>query len=282
MLRLVILCAAGLIASATAASAQQSLVERGSYLVNGIGVCGNCHSPRGGDTKSFGGGTNVFATPAYTVRGANLTPHPEAGLGKWSDAEIKTALTQGKRPNGSQLAPNMPYPLYGVLTERDKDAIVAYLRSLPPVATPVDPPVYKAEFKVSPYPPAAKPMTEADLADPVKRGLYLASLGHCAACHSKLTESGDMDYGPTGLGAGGRRFGGPQGATAANISSHPTKGLGGWTDAQIKATLVSGKSHGDGRELKPPMVEFAPFYATLTDADLSAIVAWLRSLPPLE
>jgi cytochrome c2 len=125
-------------------------------------------------------------------------------------------------------------------------------------------------------------MTEADLADPVKRGLYFASLGHCAACHSKLTESGDMDYGPTGLGAGGRRFGGAQGATAANISSHPTKGIGGWSDAQIKAMLVSGKSRGDGRELKPPMVEFAPFYATLTDADLSAIVAWLRSLPPLE
>jgi mono/diheme cytochrome c family protein len=270
-----------MIATATAALAQQSLVERGGYLVNGIGVCGNCHSARGGDPKSFGGGTNVFNTPGYTVKGSNLTPHPEAGLGKWSDADIKRALTEGKRPSGVQLAPNMPYSLYGVLTERDKDAIVAYLRSLPPVATPVDPPVYKAEFKISPFPPAAKPMTEADLADPVKRGLYLASLGHCAACHSKLTESGDMDYGPTGLGAGGRRFGGAQGAVAANITPHPTKGVGGWTDAEIKAMLVSGKSR-DGRELKPPMVEFAPFYATMTDADLSAIVAWMRSLPPIE
>jgi len=282
MFRLSVWAAAALAAATAGAFAQQqSLVERGGYLVNGIGVCGNCHSPRGGDPKSFAGGTNVFNTPAYTVKGPNLTPHPEAGLGQWSDDDIKRALVEGKRPNGHQLAPNMPYPLYGVLTERDKDAIVAYLRSLPTNPTKVDPPVYKAEFKVSPFPPAAKPMTEADLADPVKRGLYLAAVGHCAACHSKLTESGDMDYGPTGLGAGGRRFGGAQGATAANITPHPTKGIGGWTDAEIKAMLVSGKSR-DGRELKPPMVEFAPFYATMTDADLSAIVAWMRSLPPIE
>jgi mono/diheme cytochrome c family protein len=279
MLRLVALGAATLIAAATGASAQQSLVERGGYLVNGIGVCGNCHSPRGEDPKSMAGGTNVFNTPAYTVKGGNLTPHPEAGLGKWSDTDIKRALIEGKRPTGSQMAPNMPYPLFGVLTERDKDAIVAYLRSLPAVATTVDPPVYKAEFKVSPFPPAAKPMTEADLTDPVKRGLYFAALGHCAACHSRLTAGGDMDYGPTGMGAGGRRFG--SGGTAANITSHPTKGIGGWSDAEIKKMLVTGVSRS-GRTLNAPMVEFSPFYATMTDSDLSAIIAWMRSLPPIE
>ena len=142
--------------AATAASAQ-SPVERGGYLVNTIGVCGNCHSPRGGDPKSFGGGTNVFNTPGYTVKGNNLTPHPEAGIGKFSDAELKVLLTQGKRPNGELLAPNMPYNLLGIMTPGDLDAMVAYLRSLPPLPTAVDPPVYRTEIKpLQPFPPAPR------------------------------------------------------------------------------------------------------------------------------
>ena len=139
----------------TAASAQ-SPIERGGYLVNTIGVCGNCHSPRGGDPKSFGGGTNVFNTPSYTVKGNNLTPHPEAGIGKFSDAELKVLLTQGKRPNGELLAPNMPYNLLGIMTPGDLDAIVAYLRSLPPLPTAVDPPVYRTEDQAAPAVPAGR------------------------------------------------------------------------------------------------------------------------------
>ena len=84
----------GLLLAAGAGASAQSLVERGGYLVNGIGVCGNCHSPRGGDPRALSGGTNTFNTPAYTVKGPNLTPDPDTGLGKWSDDDIKRALVK--------------------------------------------------------------------------------------------------------------------------------------------------------------------------------------------
>jgi mono/diheme cytochrome c family protein len=224
------------------------------------------------------GGTQVFRSPAYEVRGSNLTPDPETGLGKWSDADIKRAIVEGKRPNGVQLAPNMRYNLYRIMTPRDLDAVVAYLRSLPPIRNEVPAPVYKAEQRYTTFPPAEKPWTEADLADPVKRGLYLAAVGHCLDCHSRPSKGG-LDY-QNGLGAGGRTFG-PKKVRAANITPHKETGLGGWTDAEIKKMLVSGISR-DGRRLSPPMVEFADNYKLMTDADLDAVIVWMRSLPAKE
>jgi hypothetical protein len=63
------------------ASAQQLLAERGAYLVNGVGGCSNCHTPRGpgGATdlqrdKLLSGSTQTFQAPQYTVKGSNLTP----------------------------------------------------------------------------------------------------------------------------------------------------------------------------------------------------------------
>ena len=95
------------------------------------------------------------------------------------------------------------------------------------------------------------------------------------------------DY-KNGLGRGGRVFnsslvqGFPAdwpGAKAANISSHPTAGIGAWTDADIKRAITKGVSR-DGHKLKPPMA-FA-WYAGMSEPDLDAIVAYLRTLPPLE
>src|SRR5882672_1534466 len=118
MMRLLALCGAVFIAATVGASAQ-SPVERGGYLVNGIGGCSNCHTPRGpgGATdlqldKRLSGSTQTFQAPQYTVKGANLTPDAETGLGSWTDAQIKTAITTGKRRDGVQLVPNMPSAVY--------------------------------------------------------------------------------------------------------------------------------------------------------------------------
>jgi mono/diheme cytochrome c family protein len=281
MVRSVLVCLVAAVASASSASAQ-SPVERGKYLANGIGACSNCHTPRvqGGALdleKLMSGGPQTFNDPAYTVKGSNLTPDPETGLGKVSDADIKREITQGKRPDGQQLAPNMPYSVYGVFTATDQNAIVAYLRSIPPIHNEVQKPVYKGEIKFTPYPPAAKPMEDADLNDPIKRGLYLTALGHCVLCHSRPSADGSLDY-KNGLGGGGRKFG-PQGAVvAANLTS---KGVASWSDAEIKRALTEGVSR-DGRKLSAPMVDFAQYYRTMTDADINTIIAWMRSLPPVE
>ena len=189
-------------------------------------------------------------------------------------------MVDGVRPNGAKLAFVMPYPLYKALTPRDLDAVVAYMRSVAPINAQVAPPLYKSEQIAYTYPGAEQPMTERDLRDPVKRGLYLANLGHCMQCHAE--RHNDIPNYRTGAGKGGRVFKTPMGmATASNITSHRTKGLGAWSDAEIKRALTEGVSR-DGRPLAITMATYAQYYKRLTDEDLNALVAWLRTLPPLE
>ena len=62
----------------------------------------------------------------------NITSSKTAGIGDWTDAEIKTAITQGKRKDGTPLKPPMGYGYYAKMTDGDLDAVIAYLRTLPP------------------------------------------------------------------------------------------------------------------------------------------------------
>jgi mono/diheme cytochrome c family protein len=283
MLRLVAISVVTSVAMVSSASAQQLLVERGAYLVNGVGACSNCHTPRGPGgaldlqlDKRLSGGAQTFQAPQYTVKGSNLTPDPDTGLGRWSDAQIKVALTDGKSRDGHKLAPNMPSAVYGFLTLRDQDAIIAYLRSIPAVNNAVQKPEYKAPFDITPY-PAIKEMSEADLTDPIKRGQYLMGLGHCMVCHSKGTPPDKMDY-VNGLGGGGRKFGAQQNVVAANLTS---KGVASWTVAEFKRALTEGVSR-DGRKLNPPMIDFAQYYKTMTDDDINAMFAYMKTLKPVD
>jgi hypothetical protein len=73
----------------------------------------------------------AFVFPFGTVFSANITGEVATGLGKWTDADIKAAITQGKSKDGSPLFPPMPIPYYAKIAPADLDAIVAYVRSLP-------------------------------------------------------------------------------------------------------------------------------------------------------
>lgn len=273
---------------ATAALAQTP-VERGSYLVNGILTCGNCHTPKGPQGAELTGQRHAGSllpldSPAFDVKPSNITPDRETGIGAWSDADIKRALTEGMRPDhhtkypGTPLAPAMPWTYYKIFTPGDLDAVVAYLRSVPAIRNETPAPVYKAPTAVDIIPGAEKPMSEAELRDPVKRGFYLVTIAHCMECHTPIT-NGRQDFHKT-MGQGGREFLGPWGMSVArNITSHPTKGLGAWSDAEIKRAITQGIRR-DGTPLKPPM-GYA-WYARVSDDDLNAVVAYLRTLPPLE
>jgi hypothetical protein len=63
----------------------------------------------------------------------NITPDPETGIGRWSDAEIAAAIRDGRRPDGTLIGPVMPIALYRGLSDHDLMAMVAYLRAVPPV-----------------------------------------------------------------------------------------------------------------------------------------------------
>jgi mono/diheme cytochrome c family protein len=281
MIRLILAALALTAAMTGAASAQSDLAKRGDYLVNTIMTCGNCHTPKGPPAaiagKDFSGGL-TWDEPPFKVTAPNITQDKETGIGAWSDAEIITVLRTGKRPNGVQIAEIMPSAFYGIITDNDMKAIVAYLRTLKPVANKVPDPIYKMQVPHHAFPGSDKPYTEAMMSDPVKKGFYLATIGHCLECHTPMGPRG-REFADK-LGAGGFNFTGPWGvSTSRNITSSKTKGIGAWTDTEIKTAITQGKSK-DGSPLKPPM-GFA-HYAKMTDGDLNAVVAYLRTVPPKE
>jgi len=261
----------------------QSPIERGGYLVNGILTCGNCHTPKGPGgveltAQMHAGGVIEWDTPTFKVKGSNITVDRDTGIGSWTDAQIKAALQNGVRPNGTPLAPIMPFAFYKVFTPGDLDAVVAYLKSVPAARNQSQPPVYKAAMHVDVVPNADKPMSPADMRDPVKRGFYLVTIGHCMECHTPMERG--VRLLDTSFGKGGFRFTGPFGESfSRNITSHREKGIGAWTDEEIKRAITQG-IRKDGTRLKPPM-GYA-WYARMNDADLSAIVAYLRTVPPKE
>ena len=152
----------------TCAALAQSPVERGSYLVNTLMTCSNCHTPIGPGGPQFdralSGGLR-FDTPGFDVTAANITPDPETGIGKWSADDIKKTLTSGVRANGAPLAPAMPTAFYKVLTARDLDGIAAYLKSVKPISNKVAAPVYKGAITAAEVPDAEPAVAEADYDD---------------------------------------------------------------------------------------------------------------------
>ena len=270
-------------AVALAANARaETPLERGQYLVEGILTCGNCHTPRGPggvlDTaRRHAGGPQVWETAQYKVHPSNITPDKETGIGRWTREQIKVALRDGKRPNGQQLSPQMPSAYYKIFAPSDLDAVVAYVQSIPPVKRQVEAPLYKVKrMTVDILPGAEKPLSPAEMADPVRRGFYLATIGHCMECHTPVV-NGHRDF-KNGLGTGGERFPGPWGMSVSrNITQHRERGIGSWSDDEIKRAITRGVSK-DGRKLLPPMG--FDWYARMTAQDLSAIVAYLRTVPP--
>jgi len=180
------------------------------------------------------------------------------------------------------LAAIMPANFYKALLPEDLNAVVAYLRTIKPVRSESPAPVYKAPVQRDPYPDAEAGFDKAMFTDPVRRGAYLVTIGHCMECHSAWAR-GVSDF-KGGLGRGGRAFppreGAPAGtpdSIAANITAHPTAGIGAWSDAEIISAITHGVAR-DGRALKPPMAY--DYYAGLTQTDLADIVAYLRAVPP--
>ena len=129
-------------------------VAYGGYIANALAHCFECHTTAGPDgvpdfANAMGaGGFEIQLAPGMVVRTANITPDPETGLGNWSDEEIKKAMTEGVRPDGGKLAPPMPYPFFKNMTEADLDAVVAYLRTIPPIRNEVE----RTEFQEQAFP----------------------------------------------------------------------------------------------------------------------------------
>lgn len=276
------LCMAGVLTTGASLAADQL---RGKYLVEALAACDNCHTPRGPNgydlSARFSGGSQTFTGKDYIARGSNITPDKETGVGGWSDDAVSAAIVAGVGRDG-QLAPAMPSNSYRVLTDADRYAIIAFLRAQSPVtAQAIVPLQQQGKWYPHPAPGAEAAFDEAALSEKVKRGLYVASIARCLACHS--TEVDDAPDYANGLGAGGKIFRTPAGvAVASNITPHPEKGVGAWSDDDIKRAITQGVSR-KGEVLKPPMSTLAKaHFAKMSHEDLDALIAYLRTLPPKE
>ncbi|MFZ3181270.1 MAG: c-type cytochrome [Methylocystis silviterrae] len=260
-------------------------VERGRYLVDALAACDNCHTPRGAAgydlSKRFSGGAQTFSDKFYVVRGPNISPDKDTGVGAWTDEELRAAIVDGIGRNG-RLAPVMPSDSYKPLTPGDLDAIIAFLRSATPIHAPLLAPQQRSgEWAPHPMPGAAAPFDEASLAEKNTRGLYVASLARCMSCHSEEID-GAPDY-QNRLGAGGKTFRNAAGVVvASNITSHPVRGVGAWSDDELKRAITQGVAR-DGALLKPPMSTLSKaHFSKMSPDDLDALVAWIRTIPPKE
>jgi mono/diheme cytochrome c family protein len=109
-------------------------VKHGFYLAS-IGHCLECHTPmERGQLKldQIGKGGREFPGPWGVSTSRNITSSKTAGIGDWTDAEIKAAITQGKRKDGSPLKPPMGFGYYAKMTDSDLNDVIAWVRTLPP------------------------------------------------------------------------------------------------------------------------------------------------------
>lgn len=259
----------------------EDIVERGAYLVRVAGACQDCHYG-GGDINavyedplniSLAGGYAFAYGPWGTVYAPNLTT-----LGEWTDEEIENAIRYGVRPDGSPLLPPMPYELYAGMSDEDMEAVIAYLRSLEveeneiPAEELLDGQTREDIRTVPEFDPAAE-FPAPDFSDPLARGTYLAShVSACLRCHGSMTEDETMIN--------------PEGPALGEVLIYTEFGeytfpplvqeeLSGWSDEQIYTVIHDGiKPNGEP-------VFFMPFYAfaNLTDSDIQALIAWIRSQP---
>jgi mono/diheme cytochrome c family protein len=276
----IIAIACGVAASFGSARAE-TLLERGTYLVQGIAACGDCHTPRDASghhvaSMEMAGGYEMNLMPLGRPVVPNITPDQESGIGNWTDAQVIAALRDGRRPDGTIIGPPMPIAFYRQISDRDAQAIVAYLRALPPVRNAVAKSVYERPLPPS-YGPPVTSVPEVPASDKVAYGAYLAGpLGHCLECHTPV-DKGRLDM--TRLGAGGREFKRAGGIiVSANLTPDETEGIGEWNDDAVKNAIT--------KNVKPdgtPLVAFmpTPWFARMSDTDLEAIVAYLRTLKPM-
>jgi mono/diheme cytochrome c family protein len=256
-------------------SAASDPVKRGLYLAR-AGDCIACHTAQGG--KPFAGGLGLN-TPFGVIVSSNITPDPQYGIGNWTDAQFLAAVKRGVAPNHKLLYPAMPYNLYARVSDRDLLDILAYLKTVPPVAEA--PPANQLPFPFNirlmmfgwnllffnPTPFHPDPAQSVEW----NRGAYLVDgLGHCTACHSgKNALGGDTDY------LQGYDL---EGWHAPEITGNRYVGIGTWSDEDFVAYLQTG---GNRFSVAAGSMGEAVSNSTqyLSTADLKAIGVYLKSLP---
>ncbi|HEY0139360.1 MAG TPA: cytochrome c [Thermoanaerobaculia bacterium] len=267
-------------------------LARGKYLVHHASDCLGCHSDHDNTfsfpVKAGTEGAGGFAWDASAdfpgfLAASNITSDRETGLGSWTDGEILRAIREGVDREGKALFPIMPYKHFRNMSDDDAKAVVAYLRTLPPVRRAVaqkklDFPLNFIE-KFVPQPLAA-PVAHPDPKNSIAYGKYLTRIGGCYECHTPHDDKGELDE--ARAFAGGWEMKGPWGRNiTSNITPHPETFVGRATREEF-----IGRFHATLPDVVPPKGRntIMPWRALsgMTAEDLGAIYDYLKTVPPVE
>ncbi len=269
-------------------------LARGEYLVRHVVGCFDCHSERDWTkyagpvvqgTEGRGGEKFDQATAGVpgTVYAYDITP---AGIGKWTDGELIRAITCGVDNKGHALFPMMPYLHFNKLSLEDVYSIVAYIRSIKPIENKI--PKRSLDFPMNlivktiplhSYTPTSGP----DTTDTVAYGKYLTNAATCIDCHTQMVNGQymkGMEF------AGGFAFNMGNGIDrSANITPDSSTGIGKWTKEDFINFFKAFACDSGGKIPVTPSQFNTPMpmvsLAGMTDYDLGAIYAYLRTVKPV-
>lgn len=248
------------------------------------GGCDSCHAAKGATgagLQRLGGGLELV-TDFGTFVAPNISPHPEDGIGSWTEGDFANAMLRGIGPGGTHLYPAFPYTSYARMTTGDVADLWAYLRTLPPVegkaaAHRLEFPftlrrgigLWKLAFLSSdPVVPLAD-----DAPEPVLRGRYLMEgPGHCGECHTPRDFAGGPDLGRWLAGAPN-----PEGqGRIPDIT--PAGDIGSWSEEDIAYYLETGFTP-DFDLVGGSMAAVQRNMANLPPEDRAAMAAYLKAVP---
>jgi cytochrome c553 len=246
-------------------------------------MCGSCHyNPA---TKDFSG-KKLEDAPGIIgkVYAANITQHPEYGIGRYTDGEIAYLIRTGVSKEGKR----MPYMQRPNLSDEDLQNIIAYLKSgdafVQPSARIPGRTKYTAIGKMAislskPLPYTDRPV-EKPKDNPIALGQYLVDNLACYHCHSKSFTSLQITNPEQSKGymGGGNKLKNAAGKTvrSPNITFHAS-GIGNWSQKDFARALTEGVSK-EGNILTYPM----PLFPELREEEISAIYAYLKSIPAIK
>ncbi|NPU12463.1 c-type cytochrome [Bradyrhizobium sp. 83002] len=267
---------------ALAATTRAPDLANGQEMFN-IGGCASCHQvPNQPDRLKLGGGLPL-TSPFGTFYAPNISPDPNDGIGRWTEAQFVNAVVKGVSPGGSHYYPAFPYTSYAGAKVDDVRDLFAYMKTLPPVAG-------KSRDHDMPFPFNIrrtlgiwkllffddKPfVTNASRSAEWNRGAYLVNtFGHCAECHSPRNPLG-------GIVSAQRLAGGPDPEGQGFVPNITQKGLSDWSESDISYFLETGQLP-DGDSAGGSMARVIRNTSQLTPEDRKAMAVYLKSLPPVE
>jgi mono/diheme cytochrome c family protein len=260
-----------------ATSFDKATIARGATLVT-MGDCAECHTAAGGAPLAGG---YPLPTPFGTIYGSNITPDPQTGIGRWSEAAFARAMHEGISRDGSYLYPAFPYPHFTLVSDQDIQAIYAFLMTHPPVHNVVPAPqlpfplnirLVMAGWNLLFFEPGRfKPVSGQSEA--WNRGAYIAEgLGHCGACHTPLNLLGAEIKQSRYAGGAAEGWDAPA-LNAKSPAPIP------WTEEQLQTYFNTGFAADHGMAAGP-MMGVSTDLQSLPEADLTALATYIASFAP--